>query len=281
MQVTDPIWTALQANLDQEHAADQDTIARIKRCTLLVQTALSELKEAVLQTGFQNAAEEINFFKNHLPRFYGLFLHYSRILHIETRLPFGKENQLKFLEKEIKRLLLYFEQNAEWVQYFRSGATYLDEQHFLRKNSSGILTNYCPVILDQRFSSPGTYPFAKIQSLELTQHYLDQKISTLQQLPFTATSTKPKPLLRWTASKSDLIELLYALHSSRLFNNDEHIDVRQIATWLESTLHIDLGNYYRVFQGIRIRKKNRTQFLDTLKENLIQRMDDADEYPRN
>lgn len=281
MQMTHPIWNALQINLNHEQTTEQPTITRINRCLHLVQTALSDLKNLVLQTGFKDPAEEIEFFKEDLPRFYALYLHYTRIHQIETRMPPGKENQLKFVEKEIKRLAFYFEQNADWVLYYRSGATHLDERYFLRQTTNGFPTVYCPVVLDLRFTTYGTYPFSKIQSLELTQTYLDQKMAVLRNYPLRTDTSKPKAMLRWTGSKSDLIELLYALHSSRLFNNDEYLDVRQIATWLETTLNIDLGNYYRVFQGIRIRKKSRTQFLDTLKENLIRRMDDTDEHPRN
>ncbi|NLU91388.1 RteC domain-containing protein [Chitinophaga sp. Ak27] len=281
MEIVNLIWKALREKLDLEQSTDQGTIACINRSISLTQTALSELKDLILKNGFKDPFEEINFFKNELPRFYALYLHFTRIHKIETRMPPGKENQLKILEKEVKRLAFYFEQNADWILYYRSGASHLDEHYFLRQTSNGLPTIFCPVVLDLRFTSYGTYPFSKIQSLELTQSYIDQKIAVLRNHPMRTDTNKPKTILRWTGSKSDLIELLYALHSSRLFNNDEYLDVRQIATWLETTLNIDLGNYYRVFQGIRIRKKNRTQFMDKLKENLIRRMDDTDENPRN
>ena len=76
-----------------------------------------------------------------------------------------------------------------------------------------------------------------------------------------------------------LRELLYALQSAGLFNNSK-IDRKQLANQLEHFFNIDLGNYYRVFQEMRIRKINRTTFLDQLKDRLIQRMDEADENPK-
>ncbi len=280
MQYINSLWNSLQENLGAM-PGDQGAIARISRCIVLIRESLFELKQYVLEKSFTDPAEEINFFKVLLPNFYSLFLHYNRILQNEKLLPPGQENQVKFLEKEIKRLAFYFEQHADWVLYYRSGATYLDELHFLRKNELYHTHSDCDILFDQRFSSPGTYHFSKIKALEHTQVYLDQKLAQIRNYsPTIPDTTKSKSNLRWTGSKSDLIELLYALHSSNLFNNNDFLDVRQIANWLETTLHIDLGNYYRVFQGIRIRKKNRTQFLDNLKENLIKRMDTADENPR-
>lgn len=49
---------------------------------------------------------------------------------------------------------------------------------------------------------------------------------------------------------------------------------------LEESFNVKVGNFYRVFQGQRIRKKSRTTFLDTLKENLIKRMDETDLNPK-
>ncbi len=83
----------------------------------------------------------------------------------------------------------------------------------------------------------------------------------------------------WTGSKASRIELLYALQSSGSCN-DGTIDIKRLATHLETLFSIDLGNYYRVFQEIRIRKISRTTFLDQLKDRLIKRMDDSDENPK-
>lgn len=78
----------------------------------------------------------------------------------------------------------------------------------------------------------------------------------------------------WTAPKASLVEILYALQSTGVFNNGA-ADIKQLAMWFERNFRISLGNYYHVFQEIRLRKKNRTSFLDQ-KDKLIKRMDDAD-----
>ncbi|WP_158638411.1 RteC domain-containing protein [Panacibacter ginsenosidivorans] len=52
--------------------------------------------------------------------------------------------------------------------------------------------------------------------------------------------------------------------------------MKDIAQLLEAVFGIDLGNYYRTFQEIRIRKSGRTNYLDQLKATLIRYMDETD-----
>ena len=88
--------------------------------------------------------------------------------------------------------------------------------------------------------------------------------------PFSLSS------FQWTASKANLIELIYALQSAGVFNNGQ-IGIKKIAKTFETLFQIDLGNYYHVFNEMRLRKKTRTTFLDHLKEKVIQKMDTMDE----
>ena len=82
--------------------------------------------------------------------------------------------------------------------------------------------------------------------------------------------------LQWTGAKVSLIELIYSLQTTGVINNGT-ADIKLLTNFFERTFQVDLGNVYNVFQEMRIRKKNRTSFLDQLKERLIQRMDEADE----
>jgi len=73
-----------------------------------------------------------------------------------------------------------------------------------------------------------------------------------------------------------LIELIYALHTEGVFNNGTS-ELKEVTSFFESTFNVDLGQFNRTFLEIRSRKCERTKFLNTLKEKLILRMDDADE----
>lgn len=80
----------------------------------------------------------------------------------------------------------------------------------------------------------------------------------------------------WTASKTALIELIYALHTQGVFGNGT-IDIKVIATYFEQTFNVNLGDFYHTFLELRNRKTNRTKFIDTLKEGLLRRMDEQEE----
>ncbi len=82
--------------------------------------------------------------------------------------------------------------------------------------------------------------------------------------------------LSWTASKADLIELINSLQAGGAFNNGK-TGIKEIAETFQKLFQIDLGNYYNVFNEIRLRKKNRTAFLDHIREKLIRKMDSLDE----
>jgi hypothetical protein len=57
------------------------------------------------------------------------------------------------------------------------------------------------------------------------------------------------------------------LHVSGVFNKAS-ADVKQIATHFENVFNVLLGNYYRTFQEIRIRKTGQVNFINELKEGL-------------
>jgi len=78
--------------------------------------------------------------------------------------------------------------------------------------------------------------------------------------------------LTWTAKKAYLVELIYALHALM-----RSIMVKQnqaIANLFESLFNVSLGNFYRHFSEIGIRKSGQTNFIDQLKERLEQKMDE-------
>ncbi|AZA85472.1 hypothetical protein EG349_01035 [Chryseobacterium shandongense] len=85
--------------------------------------------------------------------------------------------------------------------------------------------------------------------------------------------TRQNTVLTWTASKSSLVELLYALHLSKSFNGG-NIEFGEIVKAVESVLKIDLGNFYKTVSEIKSRKITKTKFLQLLSDNLINEIKD-------
>jgi hypothetical protein len=78
--------------------------------------------------------------------------------------------------------------------------------------------------------------------------------------------------LQWTAKKTDLIELLYALDAAGCFNSG-NASLNQIAMYFEEVFHTDLSHFPRDFYEMRIRL-DPMPFIDKLKNLLKKRMDE-------
>jgi hypothetical protein len=79
-----------------------------------------------------------------------------------------------------------------------------------------------------------------------------------------------QPNLQWTAKKTDLIELLYALDAAGCFNSG-NASLKQIATCFENVFNTDLSHFPRDFYEMRIRN-DQMLFMNKLKRLLKQRM---------
>jgi hypothetical protein len=239
---------------------------------------LKQLKDYVLANQFETQEDEIKFFKHTKPKFLSKLIYFKKIRKLETRKPVGSEKkQRKYLNKELNKLNIFFSENIDFYNYYRLGSNFLDHKIFIRGD---IEINYNLEIfyyeMDHRFSTTHDFKAATILSNEIFQKYIENKIRNLSDNK--AVEIKPimeKPVLKWTESKTSLIELLYALHTQKAFNNGK-ADIVDIAKHFEKIFDIELGDFYRVWNEIKNRKINKTKFLDTLKENLNKRSEEQD-----
>lgn len=245
-----------------------------------VKRHVAPLREFILDIGFADEQEEVRFFKETKPRFYRHLIYFSKVMHMELERPAGgAQTQQKFLIREQKRLAYFFRKYKDFYKYLRSGASYLDKKLFMRESNNLPLPQELEGIdKDPLFTTSHDFIVAKISANEMLEDLLSAEISKL------VTQTGPVPAangqtMKWTASKAALTELLYALFSAGAINNGS-TSIQQVALFLEKTFNTNLGNYYRAFQELRIRKKNRTQFIDELKSKLTAKMDFDDEHPR-
>lgn len=245
----------------------------------IVKTHVTSLRGHVLDTGFEDEHGEVKFFKETKPNFYRYLIYFSKVKNAElARPPAGIRQLQKFLQEEQNKLSHFLKKYREFYQYLRSGASYLDKIIFLRKENNSMLPlEFLGIDKDPYFTTSHDFIVAKISANQMMEEYLSAEISKTMGTQTPPTS-KGSGLL-WTASKSSLTELLYALHSTGVFNHG-NMSLQQIASFLESVFNVRLGNYYRAFQELRIRKKNRTAFIDELKSRLAAKMDFDDEHPR-
>ncbi len=185
----------------------------------------------------------------------------------------------RYFENELNKLQQYFDNNLEFYQYFRMQSIFLDEKYF-RRGKFDIRLNLDAFFFesDPRFSYSHDFKVSKILANDLLAIYLKAEITLLDKKEDFADKPQrlPEERLIWSDSKTSLIELIYALHSSGVFNAG-NAGIKDIASHFEIVFNIDLGDFYRTWLEIKERKSSRTKFLDLLKANLIKRMDEADE----
>lgn len=241
--------------------------------------ALEKLKTIFIKYKRLNKKEEIEFFRDIKPKFAAKLIYYNEIYSIETNKPFGSQKTMgKYYKAELNKLKVFFEKNQEFYRYYRTANNYLDNKYFVRtKYDLKLMVDSYYFQADHRFTTSHDYKVARILANIEIKVFLEEQIEKLGRKTITIQSPSPLPIgPKWTGSKVELIELIYALHTEGVFNNGAS-GLKEVTTFFESTFSIDLGQFHRVFLEIRNRKSERTKFLNTLKNKLIIRMDDADE----
>jgi hypothetical protein len=258
-----------------------NTIEISEKAIKTVLQTLFKIKDQVIKYGFLSNDDEILFFKHIKPKVLSKLIYYMKLLEIEShRYNYIEKYQIKYLNKNLKKLHHYIGSQYELKQYMVCGKKYMDELYFLRINNKNQIQpdNIC-IILDHNFSTAQDYNIAKYLAYEMLIKYVQNEISKLKKVVELADkeqTTEPLSDVKWTGTSIGLVELLYAVHSVGAFNNGNK-DIKEIATVFAKLLNIELGDFYRTFQDIKSRKKDKTAFLDKLKQALLQKIDESDE----
>ena len=75
-----------------------------------------------------------------------------------------------------------------------------------------------------------------------------------------------KSELNWTGSKTDLVELLYALKATGTINAG-NINIKDLISTFSNLFNIEISNYYKTYSEIKNRSTERTKFLKKLIED--------------
>lgn len=247
------------------------SIQKTETIIKLIIQSLSDLKGYVLKNGFKNTDEEIHFFKYQKPAIVSKLIYYNAVYKIETKKPYGEKQTKNFLTKELNKLKKFFDNNIDFYKYYRSNNSFLDENFFIRgKHDIRLWLDTSYFEADHRFCTSHDYKVAKIIANDLIQVYIEDQLNS------NYRKVSDNSSLNWTASKTAMTELIYALHSQGVFDNG-NADIKLIAKTFESVFNIDLGDFYHTFMELKSRKINRTKFLDSLRDALIRKMDEDDE----
>ncbi|MET3032978.1 RteC domain-containing protein [Flavobacterium johnsoniae] len=245
--------------------------------TLYLREVLQTVRQHVLEKGFEDEAEEIDFFRNIKPLILGKLIFYNKVFRIETICPV-REGQVhqKFFMSHLQQLKAQFKEcifSTNFYRYYKSGRNDRDDEYFLRGkiNYSDGLNSYVFEI-DHRFSTYYDNKIARIIANELIYNYLTTKINPEESSHSFPAGTESSKEIFWTDSKNALIELIYALYASGVVSHGK-IGIRRISLVFQLLFRIPLGDVHHSFHRMKDRAGTRTSFLDHLKTSLEQYMD--------
>ena len=256
-----------------------DPITKSEKSLEITLIVISNLKKQFLKDKKISVDSEIDFFKNIKPKFTSLSIYHNAIFKIETKMPHGGDRiTKKYLNKELKKLKRYFDNNLDFYNYHRTGSSFLDFKYFVRGSQDVKLRlDSFFFEVDHSFSTSHDFKVAKILAHDLVQVYIETKLLKMENKDYKEKSQlEPKGKIIWTGSKVSLTEIMYAFHTKGVFNNGA-AELKEIASYFEEMFHIDLGQYRRTFLEIRDRKSDKTKFINALEEELLKRMEETDE----
>jgi hypothetical protein len=269
----------LNIELDSQlKTIDRETdkiIEKSKKSFDCVSYFLKRLKKFVLGYTFCDEQEEILFFKKQKPEIYSKSIYFKKVAEIESRRPIGCHEEIEsYIKFELKRLTGFFNEHKDFYEYYRTDSTHLDDIYFLR-GKNDLKQKMKGADMDENFTTGYDYTVAKIIAFTRLEVYLKKELKIMES---NSKSPHVEDLgildkFRWTGSKISLIELIYALSNSGVLN-DGNCKINELTELFEQMFHFPIDDIYRGFQDIRGRIKNKTVFLDILKDALNRKINE-------
>lgn len=254
---------------------------RITHLKLSIQESkffLNKLRRYLRDYKFETNNDEIRFFKYLKPRVCGDLIFFSEQLTYLICKPDSTISfQKSFLKSKLKKLESQKRKNIHFYRYYKQDEIFLDDKYFLRGNEQLELFNSKTLLSsDPEFFTSHDMKAAEVIAYDLLIDFYKKELLSINNLSKEITNNnfinQLDTKLTWSASKTDLIELVYALKYAGAINGGA-VQVKQIIDSLEILFQIDLNNYYKTYSEIKNRSNNRSKFLTKLSESLVSRLE--------
>jgi len=257
-------------------------IEKLKSSLTFIQTALAKLKIELTKHDFEDQQEEIYFFKEGKPRIYSFLIFATERYVIENTMPlFGNEQQLIHLQQQLSYINRFLRQNEFLYQYYKLGATELDERYFTRNGNIGQMGFAEVPDVDRNFSTIADYLFSKFIAYEKLQAYVTAEIDIRTISERSSLKTVGKEI-KWTGEGVNIVELIYGIYETGQVN-DGKATIAELMDFFGQSLKINLTKYFKRFSDIKRRKSmSKTRFLDEMQQKVNKRIEDSDAWiPEN
>ncbi|MCR8666248.1 RteC domain-containing protein [Aestuariibaculum sp. M13] len=246
---------------------NDDTIQKLENCFKVSYEALQELKELFIDTPSWSMEDEIYFFKKTKPYVLSKVITNSELYRLEVKKPINSNKVvLKYYKSYIDKLQNYIDSKIEFYNYYRMDSKFLDEQYFTRKETDlRLYPDAAYFCTDAEFSTSHDTVLATLMAYESIILNVKQEMSVLNKEQYS-TAENSMSTLNWTANKSDLVELIYAIQGTNAINNG-NATLKEIASFFNLSFNVKIDDYSRVYFDLQARSQ-KTKFIDMLKETL-------------
>lgn len=223
-------------------------------------------RSEIISNGFRSEQEEINFFKFVKPKLLGLIKVMEKILSNEIKICNLNDSLMnQVLLEEIKKTNTYFTKKLCVLNYLSKDLAY-DRYHFTRVKSK--------LSCSKKANEYGYYAthddkLAKFWYKVYWVKYLSNRKEALNKDVSGINKISNGDKLKWTSSKSDFVELIYALVASGAINNG-NVSFTKMYNHMLSFISVDSDiNIHQVINDVKKRKKDVTKFIDQLNVSLL------------
>lgn len=240
---------------------------------LYLNQIIEDLKADIISRDFISKKEEIHFFKNVKPQFVAKIIYFNTLYQIESEkaLLYGKKLN-KFYKRQLHILHLFLEENKEFYNYTNSNGTHLDEFYYLRNRFNIRLKLDASLIdSDPLFTTSHGFKRAQLIANEALKTHFKSQIIADDESEFIPIEMQGSTQLKWTATKTELIELIHALHATGVFNFGV-ATIKMIAEVFEELFGLSPGDVYGGLENMKTRKGDPAFFLIKLKNGFLKKL---------
>ena len=242
-------------------------IKKLKNQIKLTKELLDKLRVHVRNHQFKEQKEEIYFFKHIKPSVCADLIYFKSQLKYQLSKPNTINSLSKnYLKNQLKKLESKKRKNLNFYKYYKQENTFLDNVYFLRENKQlDLFSADLSIHIDSEFYTSHDTLAAEVIAYDLLTNFYKKEINKLKAIAagkFNNNQNIKSPI-NWTASKTDLIELIYALKISGAVNTG-HINTKELVTFFSSMFNIEVTNVYKTYSEIKNRNTERSKFLNKL-----------------
>ncbi|MDW3192735.1 MAG: RteC domain-containing protein [Cytophagales bacterium] len=227
---------------------------------------IKELRERYEQISLTEQ-EQITFFKHIKPLFSSELLFLGLVLRYyqgkPKNNPKGVRVYIKDTRGSVNTLLAQYQELHNYIEF---KSIHLDQLYFSHRLYEARLHGSLIIPIDPQFSSPADPTLSLILANEKFLQFLRQEYALVADTNGSSNG-KSRKSPKWLGSKTEFVLMLYAL----IYYGIIDMELNVLSTHAQQFFNIEIDNIYRTFNDIK-RKKDPTEFLDKLKDNLNERI---------